>query len=154
MEIKRLVVGDLETNCYIVKNNDKVSVIDPGADCDAIINEIGDSAVDKIILTHGHFDHFMAASALKEKTGAPVYISEADAEMLTDWQKSLYWLLGKGDSGFVSTAADFYLEDTVIISDDKFSVIKTPGHSSGSICLLGNNVLFSGDTLFSKSIGR
>lgn len=154
MDIKRIAVGLLGTNCYIITDNGLACIIDPGADCDKILSEIKGLKVDKIVLTHGHFDHFMAAEKLKEKTGAPIYISEEDSEKLSDYRKSLYDIMGVGSDGFISAGSDFFLAETVELCNNKFEVIKTPGHSEGSVCLLFDKILFSGDTLFKRSIGR
>lgn len=154
MDIKRIAVGLLGTNCYIITDNGLACIIDPGADCDKILSEIKGLKVDKIVLTHGHFDHFMAAEKLKEKTGAPIYISEEDSEKLSDYRKSLYDIMGVGSDGFISAGPDFFLAETVELCNNKFEVIKTPGHSEGSVCLLFDKILFSGDTLFKRSIGR
>ena len=154
MEIKRLIVGLLETNCYIITENYTACVVDPGADCDRIFAEIEGNRLDKIVLTHGHFDHFMAAFELKNKTGAKIYISEEDAPMLSDYRKSLYDMLMVGDNGFIKAEADCFLGESIDLCGSTFEVLKTPGHSKGSVCLLCDNILFSGDTLFQRSIGR
>ena len=154
MKIKRVITGALQTNCYIIVNNDHACVIDPGDDCDVIVSQLEGLKVDKIILTHGHFDHFMAAEELKTITGAKIYISKEDAPMLSDYKKSLYDMLGIEDTDFTPATADFFLEDRIDICGENFDIIKTPGHSKGSICLLNDEVLFSGDTLFHGSIGR
>lgn len=154
MNIKRIIAGTLQTNCYIIEDDKTACVIDPGGNHEIILSEIGDKTLDKIILTHGHFDHFMAAEELKKATNAKLYISEEDAPMLSDYTKSLYDMLGVKDSGFKPTAADCFLGENIEICKECFEIIKTPGHSSGSICLLKDDILFSGDTLFRGSIGR
>jgi glyoxylase-like metal-dependent hydrolase (beta-lactamase superfamily II) len=154
MEIRKVITGMLETNCYIVSENGQACVIDPGGDADKILSALEGFVTDKIILTHGHFDHFMAAGELKKATNAKIYISEKDAHMLTDYRKSLYDMLGIGSNGFESVEFDGFLESKIDICGETFEVIETPGHSEGSICLLKEKILFSGDTLFSVSIGR
>lgn len=154
MEIKRVITGALQTNCYIVENDCHACVIDPGDDCDVILAQIKGLTLDKIILTHGHFDHFMAAEELKNATGAKLYVSKEDSPMLSDYKKSLYDMLGIEESGFKPVTLDFFIGDKIDICGEVFEVLKTPGHSSGSICLLKDNILFSGDTLFAGSIGR
>lgn len=154
MNIKKLTVGMLGTNCYILKGSDSVCVIDPGADADEILLATEGATVDKILLTHGHFDHFMAAENLKSKTGAKIYVSREDSGKLDDFTGSLYDILGIGDKGFIGAKADCFYEDVIELSGEVFRVLKTPGHSEGSICLLSDKILFSGDTLFKRSIGR
>jgi len=154
MELKRIVVGMLGTNCYIAENNGHACIIDPGADADAILSNLSGICIDKIILTHGHFDHFMAAEEIKAKTGAKIYINEKDADKLSDFRKSLYDIMGKGEHGFIPASADEFFGENIDICGESFKVIETPGHSEGSVCLLSGKILFSGDTLFRQSIGR
>ncbi len=154
-----LGVGLLETRCYIVyKDGEReCAVIDPGGSLDKItarLNEL-DLTVGKILLTHGHFDHILALSELKRATGADVLIGRGDAALLTD--SSLNLLSKFMPRRYNDTSADILLSD-----GDKFSVgginytvLETPGHTSGSVCYLADgDALFSGDTLFRLSVGR
>ena len=149
-----MVVGQLGTNCYILKNDGHVCLVDPGDDADRILAEINGLILDKIVLTHGHFDHFMASEEIKNATGAKLYVSKEDSGKLSDFRESLYDIMGIGDYGFIEAKADFIIEEEIKMCGEVFKVLKTPGHSSGSICLLKDNTLISGDTLFSGSIGR
>ena len=149
-----MVVGQLGTNCYILKNDGHVCLVDPGDDADRILAEINGLILDKIVLTHGHFDHFMASEEIKNATGAKLYVSKEDSDKLSDFRESLYDIMGIGDYGFIGAKADFIIEEEIKMCGEVFKVLKTPGHSSGSICLLKDNTLISGDTLFSGSIGR
>ena len=149
-----MVVGQLGTNCYILKNDGHVCLVDPGDDADRILAEINGLILDKIVLTHGHFDHFMASEEIKNATGAKLYASKEDSGKLSDFRESLYDIMGIGDYGFIGAKADFIIEEEIEMCGEVFKVLKTPGHSSGSICLLKDNTLISGDTLFSGSIGR
>ncbi len=154
MKIEKLEVGYLGTNCYLVENDGLTTVIDPGGDAYKIISSLKSGNIQKILLTHGHFDHILAACELREKTGAKIYISKEDSEKTKDFEKSLYPMLGMGSRGFVSFEVDGFFEEHIDICNMKFEVIKTPGHSLGSVCFYGENVLFAGDTLFEGSIGR
>lgn len=154
MKIKRIFVGDLHTNCYIVECEGETAVIDPGSDGEKILAHADGKPISKIFLTHGHFDHILAANYIKSKTGAKLYISEEDAMLLSDSEKNLYKEFSKDENGFTPVEADFFYNDTVKLGNTEFEVIKTPGHSSGSICLYADGELFSGDTLFAGSIGR
>ncbi len=156
MILKRLPVGPLGANCYIAGDEKEKTgiIIDPGGDAGKIISEIGNLGlkIEKIVLTHGHGDHIGAANELKAATGAEIAIHGDDLAVMKD--KSLYemfWL----DYNPVNQP-DILLKDGDILETGelKFKVIHTPGHSRGSICLLGEGVLFSGDTLFNGSIGR
>ena len=162
MEIKKLVLHPLQTNCYIVKTGPKSGVvIDPADDGEKILSEAADMGIEikKILLTHGHFDHTGAAAYIKETTGAPVYIHEADVPMLSDGNKALaYFCPGKP---FNPVEADCTLKDGEETEQDGviFRVMHTPGHSAGSVCYTckneeGVNIMFAGDTIFKDSIGR
>ena len=124
MEIKRLIVGDLETNCYLLISENKLIIIDPGGSVEKILKEIKKTkAMPKYIInTHCHPDHISANNKIKEETGA---------EILT--------LKGK---------------EEIKIGKSVLKVIHTPGHTKDSICLLGENFIFTGDTLFKNGYGR
>jgi len=155
MRVRRLVLGPLETNCWLVDDgeSDELVVIDPADDLEIIVEAIGRAAVAAIVLTHGHFDHLAAARGLTASTGAPLLVHEADA-------RSIQTTEGTGGRlfGFNATAPepDRTLRDgeEVVVTGTVLEVLHTPGHTPGSICLLGGGNLFSGDTLFSGSIGR
>ena len=152
MDIKTVVVGDLGVNCYILSQDDKAILIDPGADYQKIKNELNGKNVEAVLLTHGHFDHTGAVKQF-QKDGAKVYISKEDAKMLLDGYTSLAQPFGYP---FTPIKADITFEDNDILDliNIKIQVILTPGHTTGSACFLIDNVLFSGDTLFKRSIGR
>ena len=129
-------------------------VIDPGDEGARILRRANDLALDItcIVLTHGHHDHTGALRELKEATGANIAIHAADVDMLRD--NALAAMLGLRVS--YSLPPDRLLEggQTVTINGVEFSVLHTLGHSRGSICLLGEGVVFTGDTLFQAGIGR
>ena len=151
MLIKTLPVGHLETNCYIVTDETslKCVVIDPGADSNTILDyiESNNLTVEAIFLTHGHFDHTMAVSAIANATGAAVWINARDTYS-GDKHDSLKFR-ADGDS------VRFYSEgDIISVGNLFFTVMETPGHSAGSVILRCENALFTGDTLFKDSCGR
>ncbi|MGE4483854.1 MAG: MBL fold metallo-hydrolase [Oscillospiraceae bacterium] len=150
MLIKTIPVGNLETNCYIVSDGNTLNcaVIDPGDESNTILNYIEENKlrVEAIFITHGHFDHTTAASAVQEETGAPIWINGKD-------------ILESGSRGFYkfrpTASVNTWGEGTVItIGSMSFTVMETPGHSPGSVTLVCENVLFTGDTLFRDSCGR
>ncbi|WP_346354161.1 MBL fold metallo-hydrolase [Azotosporobacter soli] len=157
MQAIMLQVGALGTNCYILycEKTLQAAVIDPGGDAAEIMNEIGrrNLTVAYILNTHGHADHIGANDEIKARTNAPICIHEADAAMLTSAQKNLSLYIGQQISG---NQADRLLADGDLIElgEIKLTVVHTPGHTPGGICFVGEDFVFSGDTLFAQSVGR
>jgi len=155
VRIERLVLGELDTNCFIVGDDadGPLVVIDPAGDDTVLLAGVGERRVGAIVLTHGHFDHLGAARALLAATGAPLFVHMADASAITS-------AVGSGGAAFgfdyTSPPADRELTDgdSVQIGGLRLGVIHTPGHTPGSMCLLGEGHLFAGDTLFAGSVGR
>jgi glyoxylase-like metal-dependent hydrolase (beta-lactamase superfamily II) len=148
--IKRLVVGSLSANCYIVGSNGKGMVIDPGGHAEEINRAITASSLEIkiIVLTHGHSDHIAALRDVQEKTGAEVAIHGEDADFLeTSSQFGISYRTPHPPDRLLREG------DTIDTGDMSFTVIHTPGHTPGSICLLSDNRVFTGDTLFYKGIG-
>jgi len=137
MKINKIVVGPLQTNCYLISFGDRALVIDPGDQVERIIERLGQLKLEKIILTHYHFDHVNAALELKEKTGADILIHE-------------------GEKSFLGFKADQYLKEGNLIQfgQESLKVIHSPGHTQGSICLLGQKEIFVGDLIFAEGYGR
>ena len=156
MIIKKLEVGPFASNCYIIssESNKEGVIIDPGADAEEILKNVKDLGLDIkfIVLTHGHIDHIGALKEVKEATGAEVAIHSDDAKSLHE--PSLGRVFGL--SYPPPPPPDRLLKggDSIDIGDLHFLVLHTPGHSLGGICLLGEGVVFSGDTLFNYGIGR
>ena len=150
MLIKTLPVGHLETNCYIVTDEEtlKCAIIDPGAESNTILDYVESNklATDVIFLTHGHFDHTTALDAVMDATGAPAYINEKEIGAGNQHQPRHF----SGD-GSVHRYAE---GDVVKAGNLAFTVIETPGHTSGSVTLKCESALFTGDTLFRDSCGR
>lgn len=150
MLIKTIPVGQLETNCYIVtdENTLECAVIDPGDESNTILNYLEDNHLicRAILITHGHYDHVGAAQAVMEETGADLYIHELDST--TSPAEAHYkFLLPEGGR--------FYDEgDEIHIGSLVFHVMFTPGHSPGGVTLVCEDAIFCGDTLFRGSCGR
>ena len=157
-DIRRICCGAYQENAYLVcpQGRTDAFAVDPGDDLPALRRAIAGSgrSLAAILLTHGHFDHMLAAQPLAEESGATVYIHAADAEMLDDADKCAY-------SPEVSRLrpprglARVPYGETVEVCGQALRVLHTPGHSRGSVCLLAEgNILFSGDTLFCAGYGR
>ena len=163
MILKNFVVGQLETNCYILgdeKSKDALC-IDPGGGIDEIMAAVNKAklSIKYIINTHGHFDHIGGNGPLKKITGAKLAIHSEDVTLL---ENAALQSAAFGTDAVPSPSPDILLkdDDKIKVGNLVFSVIHTPGHSQGGICLflkLTDNhekILFTGDTLFAGSIGR
>lgn len=153
MIIECLVVGELETNCYILsanKNAQEVIVVDPGAQAELILEAVGKRRVAAVMLTHGHFDHTGALHAFE---GCDILIHEKDAPMLKDSRLSAGELMR--DHAIRPEATHFYKEgDIVCRAGIELKILETPGHTMGSVCLQQGSEILTGDTLFDGSYGR
>lgn len=161
MQMKTFILGNLQTNCYLLWNdlNSEAIIIDPADDGDFLNEELlrSNLKLKAIILTHGHFDHCLGLLSLKSAWQIPVMMNFADQFLLSKAQDSArHWLGLESDP---IPPADFNLEkeDEINLIGENFKIIHTPGHTPGSICLLHvkNKILFSGDTIFAEgNIGR
>lgn len=157
MKHTRLVLGELDTNCYVVwSENGDALIIDPADEAEKILSFIEKERlnVKTVVLTHVHFDHLLAAEDVCAATGAPLYVGAGDEDALTDPQRNLsVWF--QPDRPITLSGAKLLNEgDTLTVGEDTLTVLETPGHTPGCICLRCGNTLFSGDTLFRSSIGR
>ena len=147
INIKTLALGAYQTNTYLVweENSPTCVVIDPGYEPDTILDEakkLG-KEITAVLLTHGHFDHVGGVRELAAETGCPVYLHEAELSMPPQMTAGpLFYTNTYGEGDFVEAAGL------------SFKVLHAPGHTPGSICLLCENAMFSGDTLFWGSCGR
>ncbi len=156
MEVKRFSTQLLGANCYVVVNHNSAVVIDPAGVTDEVTAYLRaiQANLYAIINTHGHIDHIMSNAWLKAETNAPIWIHQGDSQYLIEPELNLSNLV-LGEK-YIGPAADRFLQDQekIELGDASLTVIHTPGHSPGSICLLGSGFLFSGDTLFELSVGR
>ena len=156
MNIYTLYPDSFGANCYLLVSDGHAAVIDPSVSAEMILRfakETG-AVIDKIILTHGHFDHIESIDSIREMLSIPVYIHKDDNEMLSDGRKNAHALFFGEDKQWMS--ADILLDDgdEVTLGKESLKVISTPGHSKGSICLLGDSFIITGDTLFANGYGR
>jgi glyoxylase-like metal-dependent hydrolase (beta-lactamase superfamily II) len=151
MLIETFTVGSLSTNCYVASSEQTKNaiVIDPGLDFSSEANQIFDYIIQAglkvklIVNTHGHPDHIGGDAVFQEKYNVPICIHRFDAASLE----------GLENANFPATVL---LEDGSLIKfgNESLEVMHTPGHTPGSICLLGERLVFTGDTLFAGGIGR
>ena len=134
MVFERLVVGELESNCYVLKSVGIGIIIDPGAEPDKIINAAKGLEIQLILATHRHYDHIDATEAIKKATGAQAAIHALD------------WL-----DGF---DLKIHNRQEIEFGDEQIIVLHTPGHTPGGCCFLTGQDLFSGDTLFPGGHGN
>jgi glyoxylase-like metal-dependent hydrolase (beta-lactamase superfamily II) len=157
VKFELIVVGALETNCYLVycEETRDCAVVDPGADPEKIIAAVADLELKPVVVlnTHGHVDHIGANSEIVKHYDAPLAMHAADTGMLqvSDYIE-LSLLLGARNS----PPPDRLLADgdEVFFGRTSLRVLHTPGHTPGSIGFLHGGYLFSGDTLFCGGVGR
>jgi len=153
----KISVGLMGVNCYVIGDAHEAVVVDPGSDAGAIMKNIEEKSikVKYIVLTHCHFDHIMAVEELAVKTGAEIIacINEKENLLRADINYT-----NRYSRKPIEIEADVYVKngDVIRSGDCEFSVIETPGHTSGGMCLYceKEKILISGDTLFNMSIGR
>ncbi len=147
LKIDVLPLGDYQTNCYILHNEDSRDcvILDPGYEPEIISRFLEEKGLTlrAILLTHCHFDHVGAVKDLAAQTDCRVYLCQKDLAMPP--------MLTNGPLYYTDTYAD---GDTVTQAGIPFRVLETPGHTPGSVCLITGGNLFSGDTLFAGSCGR
>ena len=135
MEIKKVIVGYLEENCYLIKEGNKGLIVDPGDEIDKILNMIGDTDIVGILITHAHFDHIGALDDLVKHFDVPIYYHNINNELT--YEK------------LIDVKEQEYEIDNFI-----FKVLYTPGHRNDSVTYFIGNNMFTGDFIFRLSIGR
>ena len=146
MNVKKMALGAYQTNCYLLWEGDRAAVIDPGYEPDTILRALQTLGLrlEAILLTHGHFDHVGAVKELVAENGCHVYLHASEA--------TLPPMMTAGELYYTHTYSE---GDTVLpFPGLELTVLHTPGHTPGSVCLLMRDQMFSGDTLFQGSCGR
>lgn len=159
MLVKEFLVGIVGTNCYLAANSKtkEAIIIDPG-DRTEILNDYikeNEYCPAAILLTHGHFDHCMAAEELAKEYEIPVYVHEAEKKTMENPSCNCSSMIGRN----MVFHADKYMhgeKDHLSLAGFEIDVFLTPGHTPGGVCyyIESEGILFSGDTLFCESIGR
>lgn len=160
MILHTLVVGPFMSNCYVIGDEKarKGIIVDPGADADGIMSTVDrlGLSIDTVVLTHTHVDHLGALKEVIEGTRARLAVHELESQGHV--YKAMAQMFGPlmGGSFGKMPGTDRLLKegDAIEAGELRFKVLHTPGHSPGGLCLLGEGVVFSGDTLFNLGIGR
>jgi len=155
MEIKKFVLKFLDVNCYLVNYNNSNFLIDPGSEFKRIKDYIikNNIKLDFIINTHAHYDHFSAVADLMKEFDVPFYMHENEEDLLADPKKNLSSLL---------SSSELLLQNCTLIRGDivddflhpGIKIMNFAGHTPGSIIIMIEDSLFTGDILFKGSIGR
>lgn len=157
MKLYHVNLGPLAVNCYIIETDSKnAAAVDIGGDYSrlkALLDEKG-LTLKKILLTHGHYDHFGGVADAVKDTGAEVYIHENDAEMLISSRLSLADGISPEPFEPVERFSTVKDGDEITLDELTFRVIGTPGHTRGGVCYRCGGCIFTGDTLFALSMGR
>jgi len=158
MTIKTLVLGMMQTNCYIVYDEASKEgyVVDPADQAGTIVSEISELGVTVlgILLTHGHYDHISAAAELAKALQVPVMAGSREKELLMDKDMNASRLFRR--DCVLEPDRLLYEGDVLTLGDKELAVLETPGHTLGGICFFcdSDDVVFCGDTIFRDSIGR
>ena len=157
IKVKKIISGRLEVNCYIVYDSCTLNavIVDPGEDGDKVIRAVeeGGFKPEMLINTHGHYDHILSDEQIRKKFNIPLAAHKDEVVMLSDSFHNASAIFGS--PGSVSKP-EIILDDNqeIKLSFVSFKVIHTPGHSKGGICLLFDDFIITGDTLFAGTIGR
>lgn len=155
MNIKKIIDFSSDENCYILYDGKNCAVIDPGESFDKIVSFIKENALipEKILLTHCHYDHSADTKKLKDFYKIKAAAAEECKKNIQDPDCNVSRLFGHEMS---YDAVDEILKDgeEITVCGESLKVMKTPGHTDCSVCYILGNVIFSGDTLFSGSVGR
>lgn len=157
MQIQRMSLGPLGTNCYIIYDQSKALIVDPGGDADQVIAYLLQETLtpSAILLTHAHFDHIGAVNKLRKHFNINVYLHENEADWLEEPRlNGSYRFVGEEIS--TSRPDGLLVPGKMQVSSFEFEVVHTPGHSPGSVSFIFHKeqLVFSGDVLFQQGIGR
>ncbi len=158
MKIHKYSVGQLQTNCYFLVDDQKLIVIDAGGDADFLLEEIQRKKLDPlgIFATHGHFDHILGVGEIQMSFPVPLYIFKEDEFLVKRVKETARYFLRIDPQMIEPTRFMWLKEGAVKIGPFSFEILHTSGHTPGACCfyLKKENIIFTGDTLFKGAIGR
>ncbi len=158
MKVIKLPLGELKANCYILAKENKALIIDPADEGGFILEKLMQEKLQPLALlaTHGHFDHVMAVGEIQLSFDIPFYIAKEDLFLIKRLEKTAEYFLGYRPGVLKPQKIKFLKEGKIKIGPFEFEVIKTPGHTPGSVCFYfeKENLAFVGDTIFKDGIGR
>ncbi|MCL1864750.1 MAG: MBL fold metallo-hydrolase [Spirochaetes bacterium] len=155
MEIYTLSNGPFMVNSYLIVNDKKGIIIDPGSGVEPFLKKIESEKIklEAIIATHGHIDHIDGVNIIKKKFNVNFYASNLDSELINTVQTQAR-MFGVPNPGKIIPDRNLPLSGEINLAGLTLQLLHTPGHSKGSVSIKIDNILFSGDTLFNFSIGR
>jgi glyoxylase-like metal-dependent hydrolase (beta-lactamase superfamily II) len=158
MKILRLPLGQLQANCYFLIKDNQCLIIDPADEASFILEELERRKLKLIgmLATHGHFDHIMATGEIQLSLKTPFYISKEDSFLVKRLKETAQYFLGHREQLLPPTLIKYLKEGNFRMRNYELRIIHTPGHTPGSVSFYfkKEKVIFTGDTLFKKGIGR
>ncbi len=158
MKVIKLPLGELQANCYILAKEGKALIIDPADEANFILEKLIQERLNPLALlaTHGHFDHVMAAGEIQLSFKIPFYIDKQDLFLIERLEETAEYFLGYKPAVIKPQKIKFLKEGEMKLGPFEFKVIKTPGHTPGSVCFYfeKENLAFVGDTIFKDGVGR
>ena len=158
MNIVQIPNGMFAENCYLIVDEQAgaCAIVDPGEEAGLILHKVAETGTKPVAiwLTHAHLDHVLGVARVSAETGAPVWLHPADRPLYDAVPEQAAWFGLAAPPGLPAPDRDMVHGAELAVGELRFAVRHTPGHSPGSVCLIGSGIAFSGDVLFAGSIGR
>jgi len=158
VNIVQIPNGMFAENCYLIVDEQAgaCAIVDPGEEAGLILHKVAETGTKPVAiwLTHAHLDHVLGVARVSAETGAPVWLHPADRPLYDAVPEQAAWFGLAAPPGLPAPDRDMVHGAELAVGELRFAVRHTPGHSPGSVCLIGSGIAFSGDVLFAGSIGR